>query len=183
VNENSIFKQFLTLKNYLLFTIDPNDKVIPPQAGRTMPQSTSVGIKKNNLISLPVIFDAKRFFDIVISALCLIILSPLFLLVAFIIKVSSKGSVIFAQQRVGKNDKDFTLYKFRTMYRHATRQLSLTIGNNDTRITKIGHLLRRYKFDELPQLYNVFKNDMSIVGPRPELRRYVAFYSITDREI
>jgi len=93
-----------------------------------------------------------RFFDILISISCLILLFPLLLLIALLIKFSSKGPVIFAQQRVGKNNIDFTLYKFRTMYMLTSDRSSLTIGNKDKRITRIGYFLRKYKIDELPQL-------------------------------
>ena len=124
-----------------------------------------------------------RFFDILISISCLILLFPLLLLIALLIKFSSKGPVIFAQQRVGKNNIDFTLYKFRTMYMLTSDRSSLTIGNKDKRITGIGYFLRKYKIDELPQLYNVLKNEMSIVGPRPELRKYVAIYTDEQKNI
>jgi len=128
-------------------------------------------------------FDSIRFFDILIACFLVILLSPLLLIVVLLIKISSKGPVIFCQQRVGKNDVDFTLYKFRTMYVDAERQSAITIGNRDSRITRIGYFLRRYKIDELPQLYNVLKNDMSIVGPRPELRKYVAIYTKEQRKV
>jgi len=124
-----------------------------------------------------------RFFDILISISCLILLFPLLLLIALLIKFSSKGPVIFAQQRVGKNNIDFTLYKFRTMYMLTSDRSSLTIGNKDKRITRIGYFLRKYKIDELPQLYNVLKNEMSIVGPRPELRKYVDIYTDEQKNI
>jgi len=171
-----------------LYTIDLNDKIIATSRLKTTkPQSTpiaiGVGIKKNILIRLPAVYDATRFFDIAISFSCLIILLPVFLLIAFIIKASSRGPVIFSQKRVGKDDKDFTLYKFRTMQVNAAPQRSLTIGKRDNRVTATGYFLRRYKLDELPQLYNVLKNEMSIVGPRPELRKYVSLYSNTEREI
>ncbi|MEP6845604.1 MAG: sugar transferase [Panacibacter sp.] len=122
-------------------------------------------------------FDSIRFFDVVIAGLFLVLLSPLLLLVIFLIKISSKGPAIFSQQRVGKNNIDFTLYKFRTMYLDTEKKSSLTVGHYDTRITRVGYFLRKYKIDELPQLYNVLKNDMSLVGPRPELRKYVNLYT------
>jgi len=124
-----------------------------------------------------------RFFDIVISVFLLILFLPLLLLIASLIKISSKGPAIFCQQRVGKNNVDFTLYKFRTMYVDTQNRNSLTIGKRDNRITKIGYYLRKYKIDELPQLYNVLKNEMSIVGPRPELRKYVEMYTEEQRKI
>ena len=128
-------------------------------------------------------FDSIRFFDIVLAVFLLLLLSPLLLLVIFLIKISSKGPAIFSQQRVGKNNVDFMLYKFRTMYRDTETKISLTMGNRDKRITGIGYFLRKYKIDELPQLYNVLKNDMSLVGPRPELRRYVDLYTEEQKEV
>jgi lipopolysaccharide/colanic/teichoic acid biosynthesis glycosyltransferase len=128
-------------------------------------------------------FNAIRVFDILIACFLLILLSPLLLVVGLLIKISSKGPLIFRQRRVGKNDIDFTLYKFRTMYVSKEQQSSITIGNKDSRVTRIGYFLRRYKMDELPQLYNVLKNEMSIVGPRPELRKYVALYTVEQKEI
>jgi lipopolysaccharide/colanic/teichoic acid biosynthesis glycosyltransferase len=100
-----------------------------------------------------------------------------------LIKCSSKGPVFFSQQRVGKNGTDFTLYKFRTMHANAALIRSITIGNRDSRITRVGYFLRRFKLDELPQLYNVLRNDMSIVGPRPELRQFVDSYNVSQLEI
>ena len=129
------------------------------------------------------VFDVIRFLDVLISAIALIFFSPFFLFIALLIKCSSKGAVIFSQQRVGKNGTDFTLYKFRTMHVDAASKRSITIGRRDNRITSVGYFLRRFKLDELPQLYNVLKNDMSIVGPRPELRRYVNFYDNSQLEI
>jgi lipopolysaccharide/colanic/teichoic acid biosynthesis glycosyltransferase len=128
-------------------------------------------------------FDSIRFFDVLISILLLVLLSPLLLLVALLIKISSKGPVIFRQQRVGKNDVDFTLYKFRTMYVEPGDKSAITIGNRDSRITRVGYFLRKYKIDELPQLLNVLKNDMSIVGPRPEVRKYVELYTSEQKKI
>ena len=124
-----------------------------------------------------------RFFDVIISVLLLVLLFPFMLLAVLLIKISSKGPAIFSQQRVGKNDIDFTLFKFRTMYLNTDNKTSLTIGNRDNRVTKVGYYLRKYKIDELPQLYNVLKNDMSIVGPRPELRKYVEMYSQEQRKV
>lgn len=122
-----------------------------------------------------------RFLDVVIAFFCLVLFFPFLVLIALVIKMSSKGPVIFRQQRVGKNNKDFILYKFRTMYADASKQRDITIGNRDSRITKAGYFLRKYKIDELPQLYNVLKNEMSIVGPRPELRKYVNLYTADQR--
>lgn len=125
----------------------------------------------------------KRAFDIVFSALGLILLAPILLLIAILIKLDSKGPVLFIQGRVGKNNKDFNIYKFRTMRIQSEKGGLLTLGNNDSRITKIGYFLRRYKIDEFPQLINILKGDMSFVGPRPELRYYVNFYNEDDLKI
>lgn len=119
----------------------------------------------------------KRFFDILCSGLGLIVLSPLFLLLSLWILFDSNGSVIYKQIRVGLNNKDFMLYKFRSMYNGSDNKGLITIGNKDPRITRSGNFIRKYKLDELPQLINVFKGEMSLVGPRPEVRKYVDFYT------
>lgn len=124
-----------------------------------------------------------RFFDVLLSLFLLILLFPVLLLVALLIKISSKGPVIFRQLRVGQHNIDFTLFKFRTMYLDTAQKNTLTVGNRDVRITRVGYFLRKYKIDELPQLYNVLRNDMSIVGPRPELRKYVHFYTKEQRKV
>ena len=126
---------------------------------------------------------SKRIFDVIFSILGLILLAPLLLLIALIIKLDSKGPIFFIQGRVGKNNKDFLIYKFRTMRVLSESKGLLTLGDNDNRITKIGYFLRRYKIDEFPQLINILKGDMSFVGPRPELRYYVNFYSPDDLQI
>jgi lipopolysaccharide/colanic/teichoic acid biosynthesis glycosyltransferase len=119
----------------------------------------------------------KRLFDIIFSTLGIIILSPLFLLLWLTVKLESHGPVFFMQTRVGKNNKDFKLFKFRSMYLNSESLGQLTVGMRDPRITKIGYTLRKYKLDELPQLLNVLKGDMSLVGPRPEVRKYVNMYT------
>lgn len=116
------------------------------------------------------------------SLMGLIILSPVFLLVALIIKLTSKGPVFFKQSRVGKDGNDFKVFKFRTMYLDAEKRGLLTVGGKDNRVTSIGYYLRRFKIDELPQLINVIKGEMSIVGPRPEVRRYVEMYSTEQKK-
>ncbi|MCW3106558.1 MAG: wcfS [Segetibacter sp.] len=121
--------------------------------------------------------DVIRCFDFLFSLVGLIILSPVFLLAALLIKLTSKGPVFFNQSRVGKDGKDFKVYKFRSMYVNADKRGLLTVGGKDTRVTAIGYYLRKFKLDELPQLINVVKGEMSIVGPRPEVRRYVEMYS------
>jgi lipopolysaccharide/colanic/teichoic acid biosynthesis glycosyltransferase len=118
----------------------------------------------------------KRLFDILFSFIGLLLLQPLFVVVAIMIKVDSTGPVFFKQGRVGKNFRRFIIYKFRTMVVDAEKQgLRITSGG-DCRITKVGRILRKFKIDELPQLYNVLKGDMSFVGPRPEVIRYVEWY-------
>ena len=124
-----------------------------------------------------------RGFDIIFSLIGLLILSPVFLLIVIIIKVTSKGSAFYKQSRVGKGSKDFWLFKFRTMYVDADKKGLLTVGGRDNRITKIGFYLRKYKLDELPQLINVLKGEMSIVGPRPEVRKYVELYTTEQKRV
>jgi lipopolysaccharide/colanic/teichoic acid biosynthesis glycosyltransferase len=127
--------------------------------------------------------NKKRIFDVVFAILCLVLFSPLLILIAILIKLDSKGQVIFKQIRVGRNMKDFHLAKFRTMYVTQGNNSLLTIGNRDNRITRIGYWLRKYKFDELPQLLNVLKGQMSFVGPRPEVRKYVNLYNEEQRYV
>lgn len=119
----------------------------------------------------------KRLFDITASFFGILILSPLFVFISLWVGLSSKGGVFYKQIRVGKNNKDFKLYKFRSMRVNSDKQGLLTVGSKDSRITKAGYFIRKYKIDELPQLFNVLKGDMSFVGPRPEVRRYVDLYS------
>lgn len=125
----------------------------------------------------------KRTFDIVASFVGLLLLSPLFLIVAVWIMLDSKGGVFYKQVRVGRNNKDFLLYKFRSMRINADKAGLLTVGGRDARITRSGYLIRKYKIDELPQLLNVFLGDMSLVGPRPEVRKYVDLYTEEQRKV
>ncbi len=118
-----------------------------------------------------------RLLDIVLSLLGLIFLLPIFLILAVWIKFDSQGSIFFRQIRVGKDGKDFRIYKFRTMIVNAEKMGIITIGERDPRITNSGYFLRKYKLDELPQLINVLKGEMSFVGPRPEVRKYVEMYN------
>ena len=125
----------------------------------------------------------KRCFDFFFSSLGLIILSPLLLLLALLIVCDSPGPVFFRQQRVGLRGRLFRIHKFRTMTADAERLgLQITVGR-DPRVTRIGHFLRRYKLDELPQLFDVWRGQMSLVGPRPEVPRYVACYPADVREL
>ncbi len=122
----------------------------------------------------------KRGFDFVFALIGLLIVSPILLGIAILIKIDSKGSIFFIQNRVGKNNEDFNIFKFRTMHIKSEENGLLTIGNKDSRVTKVGYFLRRYKIDEFPQLLNVLIGNMSFVGPRPELRYYVNYYNKED---
>lgn len=118
-----------------------------------------------------------RLLDIIFSTLGIIILLPLFMIICLIIKADSKGGCFFIQERIGKDGKPFGIYKFRTMRCGADVDGLLTIGTHDKRITRVGTFLRKTKIDELPQLWNVLKGEMSIVGPRPEVEKYVRLYT------
>lgn len=109
----------------------------------------------------------KRAFDLIVSIVSLILVSPLILIIALIIKIDNKGSVLFKQYRVGQNNKEFVIYKFRSMTENAPEVASMALENPDVYITKIGRFLRKTSLDELPQLLNIIKGDMSLVGPRP----------------
>lgn len=118
-----------------------------------------------------------RLLDIVLSLLGLLFLLPIMVILAVWIKFDSQGSIFFRQIRVGKDGRDFRIYKFRTMIVNAEKMGIITIGERDPRITNSGYFLRKYKLDELPQLINVLKGEMSFVGPRPEVRKYVEMYN------
>lgn len=124
-----------------------------------------------------------RLFDLLFSFLGLIILSPLLLIIALVVFIDSPGKVIYTQWRVGKNNIDFKLYKFRTMKINADKLGLITVGMKDPRITRSGGFIRKYKLDELPQLLNVFNGQMSLVGPRPEVRKYTEQYSLANQMI
>ncbi|HIR62154.1 MAG TPA: sugar transferase [Candidatus Coprenecus avistercoris] len=119
----------------------------------------------------------KRIFDVTASGLGLLLLSPLFLIVAIWIRLDSPGPVFYRQTRVGRYNKDFRLLKFRSMRVGSDKKGLITVGGRDPRVTRSGYWIRKYKLDELPQLINVFKGDMSLVGPRPEVRKYVDLYT------
>lgn len=119
----------------------------------------------------------KRTFDLIASSLGLLLLSPLFLMLAIWIKIDSEGPVFYRQVRVGKGNRDFRLFKFRSMRVGSDKKGLITVGGRDPRVTRSGYYIRKYKFDELPQLINVFTGDMSLVGPRPEVRKYVDLYT------
>ena len=124
----------------------------------------------------------KRIFDIILSLFGLIILLPFMLIIAIFIKLDSKGTVFFKQVRVTKNGREFKIFKYRTMRVGSDKYSQITVGKDD-RITKIGSFLRKYKLDEIPQLINVLIGDMSLVGPRPEVPKYVALYTDEQKEI
>ena len=125
-----------------------------------------------------------HFFDILLSGIGFIILSPIFLTLSIWIKLDSEGPVFYKQKRVGKDNVDFLLYKFRSMITDADKKgLLITVGGKDPRVTKSGYFIRKYKLDELPQLINVVWGDMSLVGPRPEVRKYVELYNNEQRKV
>ena len=119
----------------------------------------------------------KRIFDIVASGCGLLVLSPVFLVMAIWIKLDSEGRVFYRQVRVGRHNKDFRIFKFRSMRVGADKGSLVTIGGRDPRITRSGYFIRKYKLDEFPQLINVFLGEMSFVGPRPEVRHYVNYWT------
>ena len=125
----------------------------------------------------------KRSIDLMASLIGLIILLPFFLIIGLFLKIDSNGPVFYLQERVGKNMKLFKLFKFRTMQVEADKQAAITVGTRDPRITSAGFYLRKYKLDELPQLINVLQGNMSLVGPRPELKKFVDLYSEQQREV
>ena len=124
-----------------------------------------------------------RFFDVVFSVLGILFLSPLLVIVYIMIVIDSKGGGFYKQERVGLNGIDFKLIKFRSMAIGSDKKGLITIGGNDSRITKIGLFIRKFKIDELPQLFNVLIGNMSLVGPRPEVRKYVDLYTIQQKEV
>ena len=118
-----------------------------------------------------------RILDFFFSCLGLILLLPFFLLIAFFVKISSSGAVLYKQSRIGLNGVEFNVFKFRTMRMNSDKLGLITVGGRDPRVTPIGYYLRKYKLDELPQLINVLIGDMSLVGPRPEVKKYVDLYN------
>ncbi len=124
-----------------------------------------------------------RLVDILLSAIGLILISPLLLVIYILIRLTSKGPGFYSQKRVGKNGVPFRLFKFRSMRIGSDKGTLITVGGRDSRITKVGYYLRKYKLDELPQLWNVLIGDMSLVGPRPEVERYVRLYTPEQRVV
>lgn len=125
----------------------------------------------------------KRIFDVLLSFIGIIILSPFYIIVSLIIVLDSKGGVLYQQDRVGLNGTVFKVFKFRTMRPDSFAKGALTVGSRDPRITKIGYYLRKYKLDELPQLFNVLFGTMSFVGPRPEVKKYTDLYNLEQRQV
>ncbi|MFN0187545.1 MAG: sugar transferase [Bacteroidia bacterium] len=126
---------------------------------------------------------AKRLFDVLVSTVMSVLLSPLLLVLALAVKFSSKGPAFYMQERIGKNEKPFRIFKFRTMFLDSDKKGLLTVGGRDPRVTRVGYFLRKYKLDELPQLFNVVLGEMSLVGPRPEVKKYVEMYSVEQRKV
>ena len=125
----------------------------------------------------------KRLFDILVSGIILLLFLPIGIMISVFIVMGSRGGIFYVQERIGKNEIAFGLLKFRTMKKNADKEGKLTVGMRDPRITKIGYFLRKYKLDEFPQFLNVIKGDMSIVGPRPEVREYVDLYNVEQKKI
>lgn len=125
----------------------------------------------------------KRVFDICCSLIGVIVLSPVFLVISILIVANSGLPIFYLQNRVGKGNRDFKLFKFRTMHTDADKKGLLTVGGRDPRVTAIGYYLRKYKLDELPQLFNVLFGSMSLVGPRPEVRKYVNMYTLEQQQV
>ena len=125
----------------------------------------------------------KRLFDLFFSAIGIIVLSPIYLIISLLIIFDSKGGVLYKQERIGKNSVPFNVLKFRTMVPDAFAKGALTVGSRDPRVTNIGYYLRKYKLDELPQLFNVFLGEMSFVGPRPEVKKYTDLYNAEQKKV
>ncbi len=126
----------------------------------------------------------KRIFDFFVATIFIVLLSPFFLLIAIGIALDSRGGVFYKQTRTGRGGAPFKIWKFRTMRTDADRiGGALTVGDRDPRVTPFGYFLRKYKMDELPQLFNVWAGEMSLVGPRPEVPRYTDLYTVAQREV
>lgn len=119
----------------------------------------------------------KRIFDILLSLILLIVMFPVFIIISIIIKLDSKGSILYKQERITQYGRTFKIFKFRTMVNNADKIGNLVTLNNDCRITRAGGILRKLRLDELPQLINIFKGDMTLVGTRPEVKKYVDMYT------
>ncbi len=124
-----------------------------------------------------------RVFDILLSTLGIVFLFPFYIIISIFIVVDSKGGIVYNQKRVGKGSAEFNLFKFRTMRTGADKKGLLTVGGKDSRITKVGYYLRKFKLDESLQLFNVLFGQMSLVGPRPEVKKYVDLYTEEQRKV
>lgn len=124
-----------------------------------------------------------RFCDVFFSLLGLIVLSPIFVIIALCVVLDSRGGVFYRQVRVGREGRDFQLFKFRSMASGSDKKGLITVGAKDSRVTRVGYFLRKYKLDELPQLLNVIRGEMSLVGPRPEVRKYVDMYTVEQYKV
>jgi lipopolysaccharide/colanic/teichoic acid biosynthesis glycosyltransferase len=125
----------------------------------------------------------KRITDIIFSLIGIIVLFPVFIVIVIIIKIDSRGPIFYLSERIGKNEKPFTILKFRTMIPDAEKSGLYCTASNDKRITRVGRKIRRLKIDELPQLINILKGEMSFVGPRPDIKKYLNLISKKDRDI
>ena len=125
----------------------------------------------------------KRAFDVLFSLIGIIVLLPVFIIISLLIIIDSKGGILYKQERTGKGDEIFKVFKFRTMRPDSFSKGALTVGSRDPRITNVGYYLRKYKLDELPQLFNVLFGDMSFVGPRPEVKKYTDLYNQAQKKV
>ena len=125
----------------------------------------------------------KRIFDVLFSLIGIIVLLPVYIIISLLVMTDSKGGILYKQERTGKGDKIFKVFKFRTMRPDSFSKGALTVGSRDPRITNVGYYLRKYKLDELPQLFNVFFGDMSFVGPRPEVKKYTDLYNEAQKKV
>ncbi len=125
----------------------------------------------------------KRLFDLTFSLVGLVVLLPILIIIALFILINDGFPIFFKQIRIGKNGIEFKLFKFRSMYKIQTSKSLITVGNRDPRITKTGYFIRKYKIDELPQLINVLMGNMSLVGPRPEVKKYVDLYDVQQQKV
>lgn len=125
----------------------------------------------------------KRGFDFLVATIGLLLLAPFLLVLGLLVVLESRGPMFYSQARVGKGGQLFQLYKFRSMRPNSDRHQPITIGKRDARVTRVGYYLRKFKLDELPQLFNVWRGDMSLVGPRPELKKFVDLYTARQLEV
>lgn len=125
----------------------------------------------------------KRIFDVLFSLIGIIVLLPIYIIISLLIIIDSKGGILYKQERTGKGDRIFKVFKFRTMSPDSFSKGALTVGSRDPRITNVGYYLRKYKLDELPQLFNVLLGEMSFVGPRPEVKKYTDLYNEAQKKV